>query len=96
MPSHRFPRIMGFTYYVIMNVTMSLDEQLVKKIRKIAVDRDTTLTGLIRNYLEQLVAEENTSGRKRRERELLEQSFERLQFRVGAHTWKRADLYERS
>jgi hypothetical protein len=27
-----------------MNITLSLDEKLVKEVRKIAVERDTTLT----------------------------------------------------
>jgi predicted transcriptional regulator len=49
-----------------MNVTLSLDDNLVKKVRKIAVDRNTTLTGLIRQYLEQVAAEDSASGRKRR------------------------------
>ena len=35
-------------------------------------------------------------GRKRREREALEHSFERFQFKVGKRTWKRSDLYARS
>lgn len=78
-----------------MNVTLSLDESLVRKVRKIAVDRDTTLTGMIRDYLEQLAAEDAVSGRKRREREALEESFKRLRFKVGKRTWKRADLYAR-
>jgi Family of unknown function (DUF6364) len=34
-----------------MNITLSLDDELVKKVRKIAVDRETTLTGLVRDYL---------------------------------------------
>ena len=79
-----------------MNVTLSLDEELVKKIRKLAVDRDTTLTGLIRQHLENLAAEDATLGRKRRERQTLERSFQQFQFRVGKRTWKRADLYARS
>ena len=78
-----------------MNVTLSLDESLVRKVRKIAVDRDTTLTGMIRDYLEQLAAEDAVSGRKRREREVLEESFKRLRFKVGKRTWNRADLYAR-
>jgi predicted transcriptional regulator len=78
-----------------MNVTLSLDENLVRKVRKIAVDRDTTLTCMIRDYLEQLAAEDAVSGRKRRERETLEESFRRLHFKVGKRTWKRADLYAR-
>ena len=79
-----------------MNVTLSLDEELVKKVRKIAVERDTTLTGLIREHLEKLAAEEAAMGRKRRERQALERSFEQFQFKVGKRTWKRADLYVRS
>jgi hypothetical protein len=79
-----------------MNVTLSLDDQLVKKVRKIAVDRDTTLTGLIRGYLETLANEESTTERKKREREALERSFKKYQFTRGKGTWTRADLYERS
>jgi hypothetical protein len=81
-----------------MNITLSLDDDddLVKEVRKIAVERDTTLTGLVRAYLEQLAHENAASGRKRRERETLERSFQQFQFKVGKRTWKRADLYERS
>jgi|SRR5579864_9015526 len=85
-----------FPYYVNVNVTLSLDDKLVKELRKLAVDRDTTLTGLVRDYLEKLAAESVTSGRKRRELEALERSFKQFQFRVGKRTWQREDLYERS
>ncbi len=79
-----------------MNITLSLDEKLVKEVRKIAVERDTTLTGLVRSHLEQLAAEHVKSGRKRREIEALEQSFREFQIQVGKKTWRREDLYERS
>ena len=79
-----------------MNVTLSLDDELVKIMRKIAVERDTTLTGLIRDYLEKLAADEAATGRSRRERQALEHSFQQFQFKVGKRTWKRADLYVRS
>jgi hypothetical protein len=79
-----------------VNITLSVDEELVKQVRKIAIERDTTLTGLVRAYLEELAVEHARSGRKRREREALERSFERFQFRVGKRTWKREDLYARS
>jgi len=79
-----------------MNITLSLDEKLVKNLRKIAIDRDTTLTGLVRDYLEQLAAEAAASGRKKREREALERSFRQFQFKVGKRTWRREDLYVRS
>jgi hypothetical protein len=79
-----------------MNITLSLDDDLVKKIRRIAVERDTTLTGMVRDYLEEVVEEDTSSGPRRRERETLERSFERFRFRVGKRTWKRADLYART
>jgi hypothetical protein len=79
-----------------MNVTLSLDEKLVKEVRKIAVERDTTLTGLIRGHLEELAAQQVRSGRKRRERDALERSFRQLQFSVGKKTWRRQDLHDRS
>jgi hypothetical protein len=79
-----------------MNITLSLDDKLVKEIRKVAVERDTTLTGLVRDYLEQLAAENAVSGRRRRERDALKRSFSQFQFQVGRRTWKREDLYARS
>ena len=89
-------RVKGFPYHGYMNITLSLDEKLVKNVRKIAVEKDTTLTGLIRAHLEHLAAEHAASGRKRREREALERSFSQFQFRIGKKTWKREDLHVRS
>lgn len=79
-----------------MNITLSVDDELVKEVRKIAVERDTTLTGLVRAYLQELAAEHAKSGSKRREREALERSFKELRFNMGKRTWKREDLYDRS
>jgi Family of unknown function (DUF6364) len=79
-----------------MNVTLSLDEEVVKEARKIAVDRDTTLTGLVREFLEALVAENAKSGRKKRELDALNQTFKRYSFKIGERNWTRADLHERS
>jgi hypothetical protein len=91
LPLLRVSLIMG-----IMNITLTLDDKLVKEIRKVAVDRDTTLTALVRDYLETLAAENAASGRKRRELEALERSFEQFHAKLGKRTWKREDLYVRS
>lgn len=88
--------IKGSPYPVDMNITLSLDDKLVKDVRKIAVERDTTLTGLVREYLEKLALENAASGRKRRERETLERSFAQIQIKVGKRNWKREDLHERA
>jgi hypothetical protein len=79
-----------------MNITLTLDDKLVKEVRKIAVERDTTLTGLVRAYLEQIAAEDANSAKKRREMEALEESFKHFQIRMGEKTWRREDLYDRS
>ena len=79
-----------------MNIRLSLPKDLVKRVRKIAVDRDTTLTGLVREYLSELIRQDAATGPKRREREALERSFEQFRFRVGKKTWKREDLHERA
>ncbi len=89
--------IKGFPYYGSMNVTLSLDDDLVKRVRKIAVERDTTLTGMVRAYLEQVDAEHGDSDRVRRDVELFNQTFDRFQTRLdyGKRTWRREDLYDR-
>lgn len=78
-----------------MNITLSVDEKLVKEVRKIAIERDTTLNGLVRDYLEKLATESATSGRKRREREALDRSFAKFRFTIGKPTWRRENLHER-
>jgi hypothetical protein len=79
-----------------MRITLSLDDRLVKKARKIALEQGTTVNGLVRKYLEKLAAEDAASGRRQREREDLERTFAQLQVKVGKRTWKREDLYARS
>jgi len=79
-----------------MNITLSIDDDLVKEVRKIAVERDTTLTALVRKYLKDLAEEHAKTGRKRREREALERGFRQFQFRVGRKAWNREQLHERS
>jgi hypothetical protein len=79
-----------------MNITLSLEDKLVKEVRKIAVEKDTTLTGLVRAHLEQLAAEHSRTGRKRRDQQELERSFSEVQFRMEKKTWRREDLYDRS
>lgn len=78
-----------------MNITLSLDEKLIKELRKIAVDRDTTLTGMVRDYLEIVAAENSATGKKRRQREALSRTFEIFRFNVGGRSWSRADLHAR-
>lgn len=43
----------------------------LKKFAKLQCERDTTLTGLVRDYLKDPAAEHERTGRKRREQEAL-------------------------
>jgi len=61
-----------------VNITLSLEDELVKEVRKIAVERDTTLTSMVRDYLTRVAAENPASGRKRRELEALERTFDQV------------------
>ena len=79
-----------------VNITLTLDDNLVKKARRIALERDTTLAGMVRDYLESLAAEDAAFGRKHRQQEALERTFKRFRLRIGKRTWKREDLYARS
>ena len=78
-----------------MNVTLTLDDKLVKEIRKIAVERDTTLAGLVRAYLQDLAAQHANTDKVRRDQERFMEISERLSIPMGKRTWKREDLYER-
>lgn len=75
-----------------MNITLSIDEEIVKKVRKIAIDKDTTLTAMVRDYLTSL-AKSDATTRKARADKLME-TFERLSRDMGPRTWAREDLYE--
>ena len=93
--AHGLAHNKGFPYYGCMNITLSLDEKLVKEVRKIAVERDTTLTGLVREYLQKLAAENAKGDRQKRQLEALERNFKTIKLNIGNRTWKREDLYDR-
>jgi hypothetical protein len=76
-----------------MNVTLSVDEEIVKKVRKIALDRDTTLTSMVREYLTS-VANSDAVDRKEQVARL-EESYKKLSRDMGPRTWTRDDLYDR-
>jgi hypothetical protein len=55
-----------------MKITLSLDDDVVRQVRKIAAERGATLTELLRQYLKTLAAENAEPGRKQRELEALD------------------------
>lgn len=75
------------------NVTISIDDETLKRARKIAIDRDTSFDGLVRGFVESLVAQD------RRRRDLKIEELDRLlgnsAATVGPKTWTRDELHER-
>ena len=78
-----------------MNVTLSLEDEVVRKVRRIAAEQDTTLTGLVRDYLVQLAQSDDAADRKIRNRANPERLFDRYKVTPSPRTWTRAELYER-
>ena len=75
------------------NLTLSIDADLLKRARKIAIDRDTSVTGLIRDFLSDLVRREEM--RVDLAASELEALFEKSALVVGQKTWSRDELHER-
>lgn len=74
------------------NITLSVDEAVLAAVRRHAAERDSTVNGLVREYLTNLAAHEDRASRARtRLRQLSAQSRGRL----GKKTWSREDLHDR-
>jgi len=84
---------MGHMGINMPNITLSVDEETIKKVRKIAIDKDTTLTAMVREYLES-VADSDVATKKQAVIRL-QQSFQKLSRNMGPRSWTRDDLYER-
>ena len=54
-----------------MELALSLDDEFVEKVQKIATERETTLAELVREYLVHLASEYVTPAGRQRQRELL-------------------------
>jgi len=74
------------------NITLSVDDRIIKKVRKIAIEKNTTLTAMVRDYLEQVAARDESE--KQKTLDALSKSFGRLSRDMGKRTWCREDLYD--
>ena len=75
------------------NLTLSVDEETIKKVRKIAIEKDTTLTAMVRDFLTS-VAQRNDLERKAAVGKL-KASFKVLSRDMGPRKWTRESVYER-
>ena len=75
------------------NITVSVDDETYKRARIAAAERDTSVSALVKAYLEQLASQETETERlKRQERE--------IRSRIGSFSasdkLSREDLHSRS
>jgi len=79
------------TYYVYMNVTLAVDDQLILEARRRAEAMGTSVNQLVRQYLEQFVGKSDPNADAR--------EFERLSRAAlgnsGGWKFNREELHER-
>ena len=74
------------------NVTFSVDDELLRRARKVALDRDTTVTQLLRTYLEQLVGGASLARQRADEFRRVANELAR---NAGGEKFNREELYDR-
>lgn len=74
------------------NITLKIDEELLKEARRLALQRKTSINAIVRKGIEEFV-----SGDLSREAAVkgLEAFFRQSKARVGPRTWTRDELHER-
>jgi metal-responsive CopG/Arc/MetJ family transcriptional regulator len=75
------------------NITMSVDDTLLKKARKAAIERDVSLSELFRRFLKELV--EREEAKRAIVAEELDNLFEESTASSEGRRWTREELHER-
>ncbi|MBR1608187.1 MAG: hypothetical protein IJ678_01055 [Kiritimatiellae bacterium] len=76
-----------------MNLTLAVDGDILREARKIAIDEDTSVSALVRDFLADLV--EARRARRRRPLEEMFRAFDEHPVEIGPVTWTRDELHER-
>jgi hypothetical protein len=74
------------------NLTLTVDADVLKAARKAALDRDTSVNQMVRDYLAELARD---TGERRSAREDLKKFFRTHSVTIGRRTWTRDDLHKR-
>ncbi len=77
---------------IMKNMTLRVEEPVLRQARKIAAERSTSVNALVRQYLKNLVSKDNSRKQARQDFLLL---CEESQSRITSKTWTREDLYDR-
>ena len=77
-----------------MNLTLAVDADILREARKIAIDEDTSVSAMVREFLADLVE----SRKRKRLSQLADELFayaDEHPFHMGEKTWTREELHER-
>jgi len=74
------------------NITLSVDEKVLAKVRRIAAEKDTTVNAMVRDYLTHVAGQDERVKQAMQE---LEEMTRDSGVEIGPITWKREDLYDR-
>ncbi|MDA8333374.1 MAG: DUF6364 family protein [Peptococcaceae bacterium] len=76
------------------NITLSIPKDILKKVKHLAVERNTSVSGLLSRHLEEIVTRDDAyRTAKARQTEIMAQGFD-LTGR-GKVSWTREDLHKR-
>jgi hypothetical protein len=74
------------------NLTLTFDADLLKAARRFALEHDTTVNQMVRDFLTQVVVKKDPKKAALAE---LERIFQTSSVTVGKRDWTRDDLHER-
>jgi hypothetical protein len=74
------------------NITLSVDEKVLAVVRRYAMEHDSSVNGLVRDFLDSIAQGES---RAQKARLRIAELSRHLSARIGPVTWKREDLHER-
>ena len=77
------------------NITLSVDEDVLRAVRLCAAKRGSTVNAIVREILTELVNREDRGDRVRKARRRIVELSERSTARIGSRTWTRDELHQR-
>ena len=76
-----------------MDITLDIDDEVVRRVNRIASDRGTTLSAMVGDYLNSVVERDAADRQELVAR--FRESAERYSRDMGPRTWTLDDLYDR-
>jgi hypothetical protein len=77
---------------VVQNLTLALDADLLKKVRRLAIDHDTSVNQMVRDFLGHLAREQDY---EKASAAALRDFFSENSVTIGKRRWTREDLHKR-